>query len=47
MAFPVLSTYRLQLRGAAGANQVANAQTALIQSVGGLGSSAITHVLQS
>ncbi|MEO8393607.1 MAG: thiolase domain-containing protein [Chloroflexota bacterium] len=37
----------LQLRGAAGANQVANARVALIQSIGGLGSSAITHVLQS
>ncbi len=37
----------LQLRGAAGANQVANAQVALIQSVGGLGSTAITHVLQA
>ncbi len=35
----------LQLRGQAGANQVANAKTALIQSVGGLGSSVITHVL--
>ena len=37
----------LQLRGAAGANQVADAKVALIQSVGGLGSTAITHVLQS
>lgn len=37
----------LQLRGLAGANQVANAQTALIQSLGGLGSTAITHVLQA
>jgi len=37
----------LQLRGAAGANQVANAQAALIQSVGGLASTVITHVLQS
>ncbi len=36
----------LQLRGAADANQVAGAQVALIQSVGGLGSTAITHVLQ-
>jgi acetyl-CoA C-acetyltransferase len=35
----------LQLRGNAGANQVANAQTALIQSVGGIGSTAITHIL--
>jgi acetyl-CoA C-acetyltransferase len=37
----------LQLRGAAGANQVANAQVALVQSVGGLASSVITHVLQN
>jgi acetyl-CoA C-acetyltransferase len=36
----------LQLRGQAGANQVANARTALIQNLGGLGSTAITHVLQ-
>lgn len=36
----------LQLRGAAGANQVADAHTALIQSVGGLGTTVITHVLQ-
>lgn len=36
----------LQLRGAAGANQVANARTALIQNMGGLGSTVITHILQ-
>jgi acetyl-CoA C-acetyltransferase len=36
----------VQLRGQADANQVANARTALIQSLGGLGSTAITHVLQ-
>lgn len=36
----------LQLRGAAGANQVANAKTALIQNIGGLGSTVITHILQ-
>lgn len=36
----------LQLRGTAGANQIANAQTALVQNLGGLGSTAITHVLQ-
>ncbi len=36
----------LQLRGAAGANQVQNAQTALIQSLGGLGSTAFTHIFQ-
>jgi acetyl-CoA C-acetyltransferase len=36
----------LQLRGAAGPNQVAGAQIALIQSIGGLGSSVFTHVLQ-
>lgn len=37
----------LQLRGAAGANQVAGAQAALIQSQGGLASTAITHVLMA
>jgi acetyl-CoA C-acetyltransferase len=37
----------LQLRGEAGANQVANARSALIQSIGGIGSTAITHVLQA
>jgi acetyl-CoA C-acetyltransferase len=37
----------LQLRGAAGENQVLGARTALIQNLGGLGSTAITHVLQS
>lgn len=37
----------LQLRGEAGANQVPNAQIALIQSIGGLGSSVFTHVLQA
>ncbi len=36
----------LQLRGEAGANQVADARTALIQCLGGLGSTAVTHVLQ-
>jgi acetyl-CoA C-acetyltransferase len=36
----------LQLRGAAGANQVADARVALLQSVGGLGSAVFTHVLQ-
>ncbi len=36
----------LQLRGQAGANQVANARTAMIQSVGGLASSVVTHLLQ-
>ncbi len=35
----------LQLRGNAGNNQVANAKTALIQNLGGLASTAITHVL--
>lgn len=37
----------LQLRGEAGVNQVENARTALIQSLGGLGSTAVTHVLQA
>jgi acetyl-CoA C-acetyltransferase len=36
----------LQLRGAAGPNQVADARTALIQNMGGLGSTVITHVLK-
>jgi acetyl-CoA C-acetyltransferase len=35
----------LQLRGQAGDNQVAPAHTALIQSLGGIGSTAVTHVL--
>jgi acetyl-CoA C-acetyltransferase len=36
----------LQLRGQAGENQVAGARTALLQNLGGLGATAITHVLQ-
>ncbi len=36
----------LQLRGAAGQHQVPDASVALIQSVGGFGSTAITHILQ-
>lgn len=36
----------LQLRGTAGANQVSNARTAMLQNLGGLGSTAITHILQ-
>lgn len=36
----------LQLRGTAGDNQVANATTAMIQSVGGLASSVFTHILR-
>lgn len=36
----------LQLRGAAGENQVDNARVALIQSLGGLASTAVTHVLR-
>ncbi|MBN8634766.1 MAG: thiolase domain-containing protein [Anaerolineae bacterium] len=35
----------LQLRGAAGANQVPDARIALIQNIGGFGSTAITHIL--
>ncbi|NWF71355.1 MAG: thiolase domain-containing protein [Chloroflexi bacterium] len=35
----------LQLRGQAGANQVANARVALIQNLGGLASTAVTHIL--
>jgi acetyl-CoA C-acetyltransferase len=36
----------IQLRGRAEANQVANAKTALIQSLGGPASTAVSHVLQ-
>lgn len=36
----------LQLRGQAGANQVAEAQTALVQNIGGAGGTAVTHVLR-
>ena len=35
----------LQLRGAAGANQVSGAKTALIQNMAGLGSTVVTHIL--
>ncbi|MCU0511283.1 MAG: thiolase domain-containing protein [Anaerolineae bacterium] len=35
-----------QLRGSAGANQVPGAKTAMIQSLGGLAASAVTHILQ-
>jgi acetyl-CoA C-acetyltransferase len=36
----------LQLRGAAGDNQVPDAECALIQNLGGLGSTAVSHILQ-
>lgn len=36
----------LQLRGQAGSNQVPNAKVALIQNLGGLGSTAVSHILQ-
>ena len=36
----------MQLRGQAGANQIPNAKTALIQSLGGPASTAVSHVLQ-
>ena len=36
----------LQLRGQAGANQVPDAERALVQSLGGPASSAVTHVLE-
>jgi len=36
-----------QLRGQAEANQIANAKTGLIQSLGGPGSTAVSHILQS
>ncbi len=35
----------LQLRGDAGANQVKDAQLGLIQNLGGMGTTAVTHVL--
>jgi acetyl-CoA C-acetyltransferase len=35
----------LQLRGAAGSNQVANASAGMIQSLGGPASTAVTHIL--
>jgi acetyl-CoA C-acetyltransferase len=37
----------LQLRGEAGDNQVAGAKVGLIQSIGGLGGSAVTHILEA
>lgn len=37
----------LQLRGAAGSNQVPEARVAMIQNMGGLGSTVITHILKS
>ena len=36
----------IQLRGQAGANQIPNAKTALIQSLGGPASTAVSHILQ-
>ena len=37
----------LQLRGEAGDNQVAGAETALVQNLGGLAATAVTHVLRA
>jgi acetyl-CoA C-acetyltransferase len=37
----------LQLRGEAGANQAAQARRALVQTLGGPASTAITHVLEA
>jgi acetyl-CoA C-acetyltransferase len=37
----------IQLRGQAGANQIPNAKTALIQSLGGPASTAVSHILQT
>lgn len=37
----------LQLRGEAGDNQVRNARRALIQNIGGLGATAVTHILSA
>jgi acetyl-CoA C-acetyltransferase len=36
-----------QLRGAAGANQVANARLAMTQNIGGSGATVITHILEA
>jgi acetyl-CoA C-acetyltransferase len=36
----------LQLRGEAGKNQIVGARRALVQSIGGPGSTAVTHVLE-
>jgi acetyl-CoA C-acetyltransferase len=36
----------LQLTGQAGANQVANAETALVQNMGGVGATVVSHVLR-
>jgi acetyl-CoA C-acetyltransferase len=36
----------MQLRGQAGANQIPDAKTALIQSLGGPASTAVSHILQ-
>ena len=36
----------LQLRGQAGENQVKDAEVALVQSLGGPASTAVTHVLE-
>jgi acetyl-CoA C-acetyltransferase len=37
----------IQLRGQAGANQISNARTALIQSLGGPASTAVSHILRA
>ena len=37
----------IQLRGQAGANQIQDAKTALIQSLGGPASTAVSHILQA
>ena len=37
----------LQLRGEAGANQVSGARNALIQNIGGLGATVVTHILRA
>ena len=37
----------LQLRGEAGGNQVAGAEHALVQNIGGLGATVVTHILSA
>ncbi|HEX5420180.1 MAG TPA: beta-ketoacyl synthase N-terminal-like domain-containing protein [Gammaproteobacteria bacterium] len=43
--YQIVEAY-LQLTGTAGANQVPNARTALVQNIGGTGATVVTHVLR-
>ncbi len=42
--YPIIEA-AIQLRGEAGANQVPNAQIAMAQSLGGVGTTAVSHIL--